>query len=217
MSPAVFVSLEGLVGSGKTSLISLLASRLPWPRFMFITEPVDAYNTFLHHHPLELSYTSPKQNFPMSQLHIMKQNLKNISQASTSPLDCELVLCERSLASATVFINTAYDLGHISEYTRDYLLFLLNHYCLSSPKAEHIIYLHADKQTISKRVRARARTGEQHCTLAFQETLQKNYNVFLTRSHETGAKIHHVSNNADTLETAADEVTEILLSILKTP
>ena len=127
------VALEGLIGAGKTTLMdnlrwTLRNKNVPFT-VGFIREPADLFNRYgtmtgCWHAPLELMYKDPIQNLPMAQMHIVRESsswYKSLIKSQRNQ-GFDFIITERSIESPPIFIEAAYAAGHLSCFSRDFLL-----------------------------------------------------------------------------------------------
>ena len=66
------VSLEGLMGAGKSYLLNVIKQSDLMEYVTVCEEPVDQFSKFKTHNPLQLSYENPNRHAGFTQLHIIR-------------------------------------------------------------------------------------------------------------------------------------------------
>ena len=76
---SVYFALEGIVGSGKMTVIQWLEDILQKNgySYLIIPEPVDKFKKKLTYYPLEECYRDPKKSAALAQIHIMDESIKH--------------------------------------------------------------------------------------------------------------------------------------------
>lgn len=119
----VIISIEGSMGTGKTTLLRNLNLDKYHGKVDILYEPHEKFNTFLNYKPLDQFYTNPNENALICQLHIFdicRQELED-KLHKISP-KCEVLLTDRSIMSPKIFNNTSLDMGFLTKYQYDFLL-----------------------------------------------------------------------------------------------
>jgi deoxyadenosine/deoxycytidine kinase len=179
----LFISLEGCIGVGKSTMLSLL------PEYLFkIKEPVHLYSSFKTHNPLDLLYLDPVRNSPLAQLHIMRSCHAWYNSRFEDSF-CPLVVSERSITSTAVFVDTLADSGIFSPFTRDFLQNEISS-MLSNPKCarpDNYIYLAAKPEMCFERIKARSKTSghDEEIPLSYLQSLCQVHDKFFRNRADT--------------------------------
>ena len=153
-------SLEGNIGSGKSTLVRLMKKRNP--SFIYMLEPVDEWNNIVDksgENILTKFYRDQKKysfSFQMmayiSRLAKLKRLVKNNPHS--------VIITERSvLTDKNVFAKMLYDDGNIEEVNYTIYLKWFEEFIKEIP-VDGFIYIDVTPQTSYKRVLKRNRTGE---------------------------------------------------------
>lgn len=124
------VIIDGNLSAGKSSLLSnvmdksIFHSNIPYT-IIPVYECVDKFTSFGCFNPLAMSYSSPKENAAIAQLHIVQSIHDHIeSIVSRIPKDqmenC-LLICDRSIYSPLVFSNAQHKIGSYNTFVHKYI------------------------------------------------------------------------------------------------
>ena len=135
MKKIYLISVEGLIGAGKTTVLSKLQEivdqkeDIPFS-VLIIRECLEEFTKFHEYNPLQLAYENPTANAATAQIHftqcINKLFSKTLSDVMQSPMkdwknDTLVVITDRGLFSPIPFINTLFVMGRINHFVRDFL------------------------------------------------------------------------------------------------
>ncbi len=193
----LFISLEGNIGSGKSTTLSLLPSS-----YNKIPEPVDRFTEFHGFNPLQLAYEDPTACAPICQLHIMDC----IANCELGLDKNDVTISERSLYSTRCFILAQEQMGVSPAFTSKYLLQKMQEMLLPLPKPDYTISLLASPELCKKHVEARRRPGESEISLEYLQILdsvmskvfsneKNNVSIFLTdcmSKEDVACKVNNV-------------------------
>ena len=210
----IYVAIEGIVGSGKSSLCEAL-SLSGSSNIHVLPEPVDAFQTFKNHNPLKLAYENPKQNAAIAQIHIIQSSftyyskMLNLSYPTLSHL-----ITERSMESPIVFIETNRTRKIHTDFVADYLreYWLERNQKVRTP--DIVIYLNVKPEVCLQRVALRSREGEQYCDVDYLQQLHASYRLYLTDlvKRDSKKRVYFISNNS---ESSVNECAQTVISLLK--
>ena len=180
-----WITIEGNIGSGKSTFMSFLKS-LPWgDNVEFVPEPVDVWETIRDStgkSMIELFYGDQARNafsFQMmayiSRLSLMRESIRRVQARYPSPTPDKpiLIISERCLETdANVFAKMLFDDGKIREV--DYQIYRrwFDEFTRDLPVAE-VVYVRTSPEVCSERIHRRLRKGEEGIPLEY-----------LTRCHE---------------------------------
>lgn len=153
------IAIEGLIGSGKTSFITYLKTKLD--NVLFIEEPVPEFQSYKSYNPLAELNEHPFA----AQYHII-QCLKKHYKQTISGKNCKkyrAIITERDLVSPLIFTDAMHRNGSISHFERDLLgdVFQDMKSSFNFPNTAGIFYLSAPPETCLQRVKNRNRKGEE--------------------------------------------------------
>lgn len=178
-TPPVIISIDGNIGSGKSTLVSQLkATFSDMPNVHFIQEPVDTVwnrvvdkngETLLsnfYKNPSEHAFTFQMMAY-ISRLSILKDAVRN--------LDYDVIITERSLETdRNVFEKMLYAQGIITDLEHAVYNMWFNEF-YKEVRCQAIIYIQASVDTCMKRIQQRGREGE---------TISRDYIAECVRYHE---------------------------------
>lgn len=180
-----YVCIEGIIGAGKTSLLNELSKP---PSFgddhyaEFVLEPVNKYCSINingnFYNPLKEMYLSPHKNVPLVQDYILDWAAVYYGCRPVRR-DCTIWCSERSIFSSQVFTEAYYEIGVLTEFSRDYLLQKNRDVSTCLPKPDLIVFLNIDVDEALKRVQNRSRAGENMLSAHFQQVLLEKYKMYL--------------------------------------
>ena len=179
MYPPIYI--EGLIGAGKTSVVSALKQKYdqdPTLGIKCYLEPVDRYEKFVYKaqsfNPLKIMYEGGlAEKFPV-QLHICQQSNKYYS-TKMQDMRYPIKVFERSIFSNLTFIQTYQEMGFLSDFASAYLLKLTGKHrqAFFNVYPSVVIYLDIPVDLALNRIKQRGREGEQNLTAEFLECLKK--------------------------------------------
>ena len=161
---SLYVSVEGLVGAGKMTLLQEIEKPYPttnlFGKVCVIEEPVAAFCDYKgQFNPLYLNYTHPERNTAMAQLHIIHCATNHFDFEVNRAWKASLILSERSPLASQVFVNNCYHNGTISEFTRSFLIDKCHHLGTPVHKPDMYIKLNTPLDMCLNRIGMRWRTG----------------------------------------------------------
>jgi deoxyadenosine/deoxycytidine kinase len=163
-SSPLFISVEGNIGSGKSTLVRVMDRYLKQYtnlRICFLQEPVDIWETIRDKENktiIELFYSDQKKYSFAFQMMAYISRLSIIKNALKENYD--IIISERSLnTDKNVFAKMLYDAGNISEVEYQIYLKWFEEFVKDIPE-QHIIFVETLPETAFKRVNKRSRKGE---------------------------------------------------------
>ena len=202
----MIVSVEGNIGSGKSSFLNRLKSHYEMDRrIVFMDEPIEEWNTIRYKENdtiLECFYKDPKQyafSFQILTLTTRLIQLKTYMEKYPE----HVIISERSILSDSLFAEMMYKEGNITRM--EYQIYRKQYdYFLSMIPTIDIVYLRCDPIECKKRIKARARKGEEKISLQNLRQLHKLHERWNTNQvlifdanvgiSETENWIHRVDN-----------------------
>jgi deoxyadenosine/deoxycytidine kinase len=182
------VSLEGLVGAGKSLMLSKLKS-MARNDIVFIPEPIDTWTNFYDDNVLENFYNDKKEYGFIFESLVIQTMLHRQNMAGSA----RFIIMERSITSAKLFIAMQYKLKNIDKTK----YFLLQGWCKIVEKANNAIkpnayiVLNVDPKTALERIQIRARGEESNMSLEYLENLKELHQLMF------GVKSNKIDLNAN--------------------
>ena len=175
-----YIAVDGPIGSGKTTLVRMLAEDL---KGSLILEPVEK-NPFLHDF-----YKDRKRNAFKTQLYFLLQRYQQQAELKQHDLFNPVAICDYTFAKDAIFadINLSDD-----EKTLYGTIFKLLHARL--PKPDLVIYLRADSKVLLQRIKKRGIEYEKPINQDYLDTLTDAYNKYFLNYNETPLLVVDATN-----------------------
>lgn len=175
-SNPIVISIEGLIGSGKSTLINeCLVPCLTNKgyRVTVIKEPVDLWGEIL-----PLFYTDPSRwAYTFQSIAFLDRINEARDMWGKHKEITDIFITERSIVSDKLFVETLYKLGSITDMEYHYYYKWCKLWTELLPfKPDLFVYLCPSIDTIMGRVKIRARKGE--------EGVSKDYQLLLRHEHD---------------------------------
>lgn len=187
-----FVTIAGNIGSGKSSLTKLIASKFNWvPYFESVTD-----------NPYLKDFYDDMQRWSFNlQIYFLAHRFKIHKEITNLG---KSVIQDRSIyEDVEIFARNLYNLGRMSE--RDYntysALFREMTSYLKSP--DLLIYLKADIKTLVKQIKIRGRDFEKNIETSYLEELNASYDEWISR-YEYGKYLIIESDSLDFVNSEND-------------
>ena len=168
MNGNIICSIEGNIGSGKSSILQFLKSK-NYDNVVFVDEPVDLWNlitdkdgiTILQH------FYKSKEKFSFAfQMMAYITRLKMIKEAVKINTNC-IIITERCLETdKNIFEKMLYDEGFINDIEHKIYASWFDEF-KEYANVSKIIYVGTDPEICSKRIAKRNRTGESDIPLDY--------------------------------------------------
>ena len=167
------IAIAGNIGSGKTTLTTMLAKRYGWkPRF----ESVD-YNPYLEDYYKDIK----RWSFPM-EVFFLKERFKDLLEISRSD---ESVVQDRSIYEGVyVFTENNYAMGNLDDRDYDTYMELFEDMTDAVQFPDLMIYLRASVSHLVSNIEKRGREYEQKMPLDYLENLNKRYEEFIKEKYK---------------------------------
>lgn len=166
-----FVCIEGNIGSGKTSLVKLLADK---NNAKVLLEEFEE-NPFL-----KKFYQDPHRYAFQLELSFLAERFQQIqSEIQNIDLFQHLILSDYMIEKCLIFSKNNLDEQSIQLYRKLYDIILL-----STPKPDVIIYLHKEPDLLLQNIRKRARPYEQEITTDYLVNIYKNYLTYFRQQSQ---------------------------------
>tara|TARA_A100001015_G_C14916988_1_gene682759 strand:+ start:517 stop:1170 length:654 start_codon:yes stop_codon:yes gene_type:complete len=160
--PPKIISIEGNIGSGKSTMVEYLKKHLENdPTVCFLPEPVDKWNTIIDENGVNIieNYYKDQKKYAfqfqmmayISRISLLREALKK---------DYEIIITERSIfTDANVFAKMLYDEGKIGETEYKIYKLWFDEFIKDIPKIS-LVYVKTDPEICNRRVLIRNRVGE---------------------------------------------------------
>ena len=167
------IAIAGNIGSGKTTLTTMLAKRYGWkPRF----ESVD-YNPYLEDYYKDIK----RWSFPM-EIFFLKERFKDLLEISQSD---ESVVQDRSIYEGVyVFTENNYAMGNLDDRDYETYIELFEDMTDAVSYPDLMIYLRASVSHLVSNIEKRGRAYEQKMPLDYLENLNKRYEEFIKEKYK---------------------------------
>ncbi|MBF1603024.1 deoxynucleoside kinase [Prevotella melaninogenica] len=167
------IAIAGNIGSGKTTLTTMLAKRYGWkPRF----ESVD-YNPYLEDYYKDIK----RWSFPM-EVFFLKERFKDLLEISQSD---ESVVQDRSIYEGVyVFTENNYAMGNLDDRDYETYMELFEDMTDAVQFPDLMIYLRASVSHLVSNIEKRGREYEQRMPLDYLENLNKRYEEFIKEKYK---------------------------------
>lgn len=194
-----YLCIEGVIGSGKTTLSNILAERF---NCRVVLEEADE-NPFLARF-----YTERRSYAFQTQLWFLVSRFKQLSQmVSQQDLFHSVTISDYIFAKDRIFASINLD-------DEEYALYNTVSGVMTSsiPKPDLVVYLQASDETLLKRIEKRARSYEYNMDPQYLNMLNKVYNQFFFNYNETPLLIINTNdidfvNNERDREEVIDQIT----------
>lgn len=188
MSKPTIISVEGNIGSGKTTFVEhvqqLLGQdyRVGDKKICLLKEPVDIWTRVKDaegHSILENFYKDPKRWAFAFQMLALSTRMSEIQKAIAENPDADILLCERSLeCDGYVFAKMLYDDGMIDLLSYNIYKTMYDAF-IAQFSAQHILYLSVGPAICKERIMKRARQGEEGIEQDYLEKCHKYHEDWL--------------------------------------
>jgi deoxyadenosine/deoxycytidine kinase len=160
------ISIEGNIGSGKTTLFNLLRSRPALSNVVFIEEPVDLWeklrDDITGESLLQRFYADPERYAFAFQTMAFFSRLALLAEA---PTGCTVVTERSLLTDRDVFAKMLHNSGKIDSLC--YKIYLHNLANFSDVAPSKIIYIKTDPVICADRIASRNRHGESNISIDY--------------------------------------------------
>jgi deoxyadenosine/deoxycytidine kinase len=186
------ISIEGLIGCGKSELLKVLESR----GLSVKQEPVQDWTLLPHF------YKDPRKYSFAFQLQILT--------SFVAPSDAQIK--ERSARCALeVFARMLLDSKAMTQ--GEYSTLCCNYLYLGFDDEQTVVYLKVDPKTCLKRIQERGRESEENITLEYLMTLQTYYQNYLDVLKESNVCVFEVDCLDRSPNDLADEIESLINSL----
>ena len=167
------IAIAGNIGSGKTTLTTMLAKRYGWkPRF----ESVD-YNPYLEDY-----YKNIKRWSFAMEVFFLKERFRDLLEISRSE---EAVVQDRSIYEGVyVFTQNNYAMGNLDDRDYETYMELFEDMTDTVRFPDLMIYLRSSVSHLVSNIEKRGREYEQKMPLDYLENLNKRYDDFISNKYK---------------------------------
>lgn len=167
------IAIAGNIGSGKTTLTTMLAKRYGWkPRF----ESVD-YNPYLEDY-----YKNIKRWSFAMEVFFLKERFRDLLEISRSE---ETVVQDRSIYEGVyVFTQNNYAMGNLDDRDYETYMELFEDMTDAIRLPDLMIYLRSSVSHLVSNIEKRGREYEQKMPLDYLENLNKRYEDFISNKYK---------------------------------
>lgn len=167
------IAIAGNIGSGKTTLTTMLAKRYGWkPRF----ESVD-YNPYLEDY-----YKNIKRWSFAMEVFFLKERFRDLLEISRSE---EAVVQDRSIYEGVyVFTQNNYAMGNLDDRDYETYMELFEDMTDAVRLPDLMIYLRSSVSHLVSNIEKRGREYEQKIPLDYLENLNKRYEDFISNKYK---------------------------------
>jgi deoxynucleoside kinase len=183
MKRPYIVSIEGNIGSGKTTLMHRLEERFgDGKKFMFLREPLHIWKSIQDRETseniLEKFYKDTTKYAFSFQIMVYITFSQRLIDAIKESDENTVIVCERSLESCrSIFAKMLRESGNIDDINYKVLEMFYNQVELIHIDA--VIYLDISVETSDERIKKRARLGEKNIPLSYLEKCRKSHEDWL--------------------------------------
>lgn len=200
------VSVEGLIGCGKSTILEVVKNYEPFVEVHF--EPVDKFCDVNGENLLQLMYEKPKKWGSSFQNHVLNSLLPTHLDPPEDP-KAKLKVVERSIHSSRfVFMEAFLENGHLSpiEYQilRDRYELIVK--LQPNVKLDHIIYAKCSPGKSIERVAKRGRVEEKNLTLSYLKGLERLHDSWLLRNPDQSLIILNAEAKEAEVKRAVNEI-----------
>lgn len=177
------VSIEGNIGSGKTTLIHRLEERLgDGKKFIFLREPLHIWKSIQDHETseniLEKFYKDTTKYAFSFQIMVYITFTQRLIDAIKKADENTVIVCERSLESCrSIFSKMLRESGNIDDINYKVLEMFYNQVELIHIDA--VIYLDISVETSDERIKKRTRLGEDNIPISYLEKCKMNHEEWI--------------------------------------
>ena len=199
MAPIKFISLEGNIAAGKSTMINNIKEL--YPVYKIIDEPVDLWTSLKNEdgqNLLELFYKDKERwSYTFQYTAFFTRylaSLKAIQAAQADPqIEPIILLTERSiLTDRNVFALMLKDQKCMTQIEWDLYMIWYDHFA-KDIHVDAIVYLETNDASCSARIKHRGRHGEDNIPLDYLESLKGYHEAWIS---STSIPVLRLSNNS---------------------
>lgn len=169
------VSLQGIIGAGKSSVLQELRERQP--AWHILSEPVFLWEDFHGYNMLAKYYAQPKETAFEFQLVSALSTAAQLQVARELSDDDGVIVVERSLLGCQIFVEALYKLGYLTDLQRNLLTDLYDLQNVMGLGSDAVILLDTDPHIATGRLKRRAHLNDG------ESNVTEEYNAALADAH----------------------------------
>jgi deoxyadenosine/deoxycytidine kinase len=154
------ISIEGNIGSGKTTLFEKLKKDIRDPNVVFLREPVDIWNHIKNRENENIltKYYDDQEKYAFAFQTLILQTRSQLFQDIMRNSNIKLIICERSIqADKDIFAKMLYNESKMDDILYSTYIYFYNQ--MKIPLSG-VLYINTDAFECKNRVHIRNRTGE---------------------------------------------------------
>jgi deoxyguanosine kinase len=187
LMPVPFITVEGPIGVGKTSLSKAIAET---QQFHLLKEIVDE-NPFLNKF-----YENIEEWSFQTEMFFLCNRYKQLSDIKTEiTIGQKSVVADYNIFKNLIFAQRTLDSAEYKKYEEIYSILTKD-----MPIPNIIVYLHASIDTLMERISLRGRDFEKNMDRAYLQQLSEDYDTFITYFESTHPNIPVLRFNGDDLD-----------------
>lgn len=185
------ISIEGNIGSGKTTLFEKLKTDIHDPNVVFLREPVDIWNHIKNKEDENIltKYYDDQEKYAFAFQALILQTRSQLFQDIMRNPDVKLIICERSIqADKDIFAKMLYDDGKMDDIMYSTYKYFYNQ--LTIPLSG-VLYINTDSFECKNRVVVRNRKGEtvslkylKKCEAYYEDWIQYYDHISISSEYE---------------------------------
>lgn len=177
------LSIDGNIGAGKTTMLSMLEQDVDPRRVVIIREPVDKWTQMVDPtdglNILQKYYEYPLVYSFMFQVVVMNTLMQSIDEVIAANPACEILVCERSIAtSREVFAKLLHQTHKMTLFEYQVYESMFTPSICERYYPDNTIFLDVPVEICYERMKKRAREGEETVTLDYLHQLDRVYREF---------------------------------------
>jgi len=183
MAP-VILSIEGNIGSGKSTILRFLHENNHSKDILYLAEPVDKWSNIKDENGvtiLEHFYQDPNKHSFMFQIMAFATRLQILKDAIEQNPEVKVIICERSiLADKMVFASMLHNDGLIDKMGITIYNTMADNYLKDYP-LNGVIYIDAEAEICCNRIKKRNRDGESNIELSYLKKCKEYHDNWLLK------------------------------------
>ena len=181
MAP-IILSVEGNIGSGKSTILKFLENNNNDNDIIFLKEPVDKWSNIKDENGitiLENFYKDANKHAFMFQIMAFATRMQILKDTIEENPNVKIVICERSiLADKNVFASMLHDDNLIDKMGITIYNTMADNYFKDYP-LNGVIYIDAEAEICSNRIKKRSRDGESNIELEYLKRCKEYHDKWL--------------------------------------
>ena len=177
MVKSVIISIDGNIGSGKTTFVKELSQKLKENnglKYIYLQEPVDEWEKVTDNNNMSLLkkfYQDVKSYAFSFQMMAFISRISLIRRTLETHPENHVIICERSVyTDKNVFAKMLYDQGFIEAVTYKIYNMWFDE-LIRGIRFHRVIYINTGPSSCLKRIQTRNRTGEESISEEYLQTL----------------------------------------------